>query len=116
MFNGMDLNQILDKAKELQKNMQKERERAADETVEAQVGGGMVKVVMNGKLEVLKLEIDQEVLKSEDKDTLEDLLRAGVNEAIRQAKELTAGGMNEMFSGMQMPDLSKFDFSQFLKK
>lgn len=116
MFNGMDLNQILDKAKELQKNMQQQREKAAEEVVEAQVGGGMIKVVMNGKLEVLKLEIDKEVIQADDKDTLEDLIRAGVNEAIRQAKELTAGGLNEMFNGMQMPDMSKFDFSQFLKK
>ena len=116
MFKGMDMNQILEKAKELQKNMQDQRDTAGDETVEAQVGGGMIKLVMNGKMELQKITIDPEVINKNEVDTLEDLIRAGVNEVIRQAKEISASSLQDMFSGMEMPDLSNFDFSQFTKK
>jgi len=110
MFKGMDMNQLLEKAKAMQKQMQEQQEQGSEKTVEVQVGGGMVQVAMNGKLEVLKIDIDKEVIDKEDKDTLEDLIRAGVNEAIRQAKELSGGGMADMFKNMQMPDLSDLKF------
>lgn len=110
MFNGMDMGQLLEKAKAMQEEMKNKQDEASDKTVEVQVGGGMVKVAMNGKLEVLKVEIDKEVIDRENKDTLEDLIRAGMNEAIRQAQELSGGGMADMLKNLQMPDLSGFKF------
>ena len=115
MFKGMDMSQIMAKAKEMQKNLEEQKDKAATETVEASVGGGMVKVTMNGKMEMTKLELDPEIVDKEDIATLEDLIRAGVNEAVRQAKELSGPGMGDMLNGMGMPDLSNFDFSKFGK-
>lgn len=116
MFKGMDMNQILEKAKEMQKSMQDQKEKASSETVEASVGGGMVKATMNGKMELVKLELDPEVVDKEDISTLEDLIRAAVNEAVRQAGELSGPSMGDMLGGMGMPDLSNFDLSNFGKK
>lgn len=115
MFNGMDMNQIMAKAKEMQKNMQDQKDKAANETVEASVGGGMVKVTMNGQMEMTKLELDPEIVDKTEIGTLEDLIRAGVNEATRQAKELAGPSMGDMLGGMGMPDLANFDFSKFGK-
>ncbi len=116
MFKGMDMNQILEKAKEMQKNMQDQKDKSANETVEATVGGGMVKATMNGKMELVKLELDPEVVDKDEIDTLEDLIRAAVNEAVRQASELSGPSMTDVLGGMGMPDLSNFDFSKFGKK
>ncbi len=107
----MDLNQMMEKAKELQKNMQAQKEKAAQETVEAQVGGGMIKIAMNGNLELLKVEIDPEVIEKEEKETLEDLVRAAVNEGIKKAQAISGGnGLNDLFAGMNLPDLANFKF------
>jgi len=118
MFQGMDLNDLLSKAQELQKNLQKGQEDVSQKTAEASVGGGMVKTVMNGNLELVSLEIDPEVIKVEDKETLEDLVRAAVNENIKKAKELGGGGsnLNDMFSNFDLSKLAGLGFPPGGKK
>ena len=59
-------------------------------TVEAQAGGGMVKVVVNGKFEIVSLKIEKDVVNPEDIDMLQDLVSAAVNEGIRKAQEMAA--------------------------
>jgi len=117
MFKGMDLNDLLGKAQELQKNLQQGQTEAAQKTVEASVGGGMVKTVMNGNLELISLEIDPEVIQADDKETLEDLVRAAVNENIKKAKDLGGGGnLNDMFSNFDLSKLAGMGFPPGEKK
>ena len=115
MFNGMDLGDLLNKAKELQTNYQNEQSDVAEKTVEVQVGGGMVKVEMSGDLTVKKLTLDPEIIDKEDIETLEDLVAAAMNEAIRKAKELSGGGIGDMMKNFKMPDLGNIDLDQFKK-
>jgi len=116
MFQGMDLNSLLSKAQELQKNLQKGNEEAAKQTVEVSVGGGMVKTVMNGNLELVALEIDPEVIDKEEKETLEDLIRAAVNENIKKAKALGGSDLSDMMGNFDLSKLASMGFPTGDKK
>ncbi|MDT8446065.1 MAG: YbaB/EbfC family nucleoid-associated protein [bacterium] len=112
MFNGMDLNDLMAKAQELQKSLQEKKSAASNETVTASVGGGMVKTEMNGNLELLKVEIDPEVMDKNDKATLEDLIRAAVNENIKQVKDKGLGGpdLGDMLGNFDLSKLAGMGF------
>ncbi|MCP4755229.1 MAG: YbaB/EbfC family nucleoid-associated protein [Proteobacteria bacterium] len=105
MGNG-DMKDILEKAKEMQKNLARKKEEAANKTVEVSVGGGMVQVVMNGNMETLSVKIDPEIVDKDDVETLEDLIRAASNEAARQAKELFSTGLSDLMTDMKIPNLN----------
>jgi DNA-binding YbaB/EbfC family protein len=104
MIKDMDFKDMLEKAKDIQQSLLEKKEKAGKEKVDIAVGGGMVQVKMNGNLELLSLQIDDEIVDKNDKETLEDLIRAGVNEAIRQAKKLGSGGINDIISNFNMQD------------
>ena len=82
--------------------MQKMQAEAAKAEVTGESGAGMVKVVMNGRHDVRKVTIDPGVL-SEDKEFLEDLLAAAVNDAVRKVEEAQRQQMEKLTGGMQMP-------------
>lgn len=92
-------------AQAMQEKMGKIQEEAATKTVEASAGGGMVTVQANGAMQITKLTIDQEVLKSGDYDMLQDLIVAATNEALRKAKELMAEEMKSLTGGMGIPGM-----------
>ena len=96
----MGLGNMLEQVQKMQKEMAKLQEEAAKKTVEVTSGGGMVKVVANGKNEILSLTIEPEVIKSEDKQMLEDLVKAGVNEAISASQKMVAEEMNKITAGL----------------
>lgn len=106
MMDGLDMKSLMEKAKEMQKTLAKKKEEAATKTVEVSVGGGMVTIIMNGNLETLSIKIDPEIVDKNDVDTLEDLVRAASNEAVRQAKQLVSSGLSDMMADMNLPDLS----------
>ncbi|MDH5559800.1 MAG: YbaB/EbfC family nucleoid-associated protein [Deltaproteobacteria bacterium] len=108
MFKGLDMNELLGKAKEVQESFEQKKREAAQKKIEVAVGGGMVKITMNGNLEVLELSIDPEVVDKEDVATLEDLVRSAVNESVRQAKELSSTGFSDIMSGINLPDFKEF--------
>lgn len=108
MINGLDMNQLLEKAKDLQKSLAQKKEEAASKTVDVSVGGGMVSMKMNGNLELLSIKIDPEIVDKDDVDTMEDLIRAGLNEALRQAKELGSSGLSDIMGDFNIPDLGNF--------
>ncbi|WIO73044.1 YbaB/EbfC family nucleoid-associated protein [Porticoccaceae bacterium LTM1] len=103
------LNDLMKQAQQMQERMQKMQEEAANAEVEGQSGAGMVKVVMTGRHDVRKVEIDPSLL-SEDKDILEDLLAAAVNDAVRKVESATQERMGELTAGMQMPPGFKMPF------
>lgn len=81
-------------------NMQKELEA---KTIEAQAGGGMVRVVVNGKFEIVSLKIEKEVVNPEDIEMLQDLIAAAVNEGIRKAQEMASSEMAKITGGLNIP-------------
>jgi hypothetical protein len=85
---GMDFGNIQKQFRDMQKKMQEVENDLKERVVEATAGGGMVKVLVNGVEELVKIEIDPEVLKGDDKSMLEDLVLAAVNEGIKKAKAL----------------------------
>jgi DNA-binding YbaB/EbfC family protein len=89
---------LLQQAQKMQEEMMAAQEKLKDERVEASAGGGMVKVVMSGDLELKSLAIDPDAVDPEDVEMLQDMVLAAVNEALRQAVELqgSATGMGGM--------------------
>ncbi|MDD5344578.1 MAG: YbaB/EbfC family nucleoid-associated protein [Smithella sp.] len=100
-----NFNTIMKQAKKMQErmaNMQKELEM---KTIEAQAGGGMVRVVVNGKYEVVSMKIEKEVVNPEDIEMLQDLIAAAVNEGIRKAQEMASSEMAKITGGLNIPGL-----------
>jgi nucleoid-associated protein EbfC len=94
----------------LMKNLPKIREEMdklqgaiARISAEGDAGAGMVKVKVNGHMEVLRCEITDELLKLNDREMLEDLVRAAVNQAIKKAKQTVAEETSKMASGLGLP-------------
>lgn len=91
------LAQLMKQAQQMQDRLQRE---LAETVVEASVGGGMVKVKMNGHKLLEKVEIDREVIDPEDPAILEDLIKAAVNEAARRVDETMQGKMGSMAASL----------------
>jgi DNA-binding YbaB/EbfC family protein len=93
-----NLGALLQQAQKMQEEMMAAQEKLKDERVEASAGGGMVKVVLSGDLELKSLEIDPDAVDPEDVEMLQDMVLAAVNEGLRQAMELQgkATGMGGM--------------------
>ncbi len=100
------LGNIVKQAQELQERLGQIQEQAAAKTVEASAGGGMVTAVVSGRLELIELRIDPEVATSGDREMLQDLIIAAVNQAIRTAQEMMAEEMKKVTGGMKIPGLS----------
>ena len=84
----------------MQSEIARIQEELADKTVEASSGGGMVTVVANGKQEVVSIKIEPEIIKGDDQEMLQDLIVAGVNEALRKSKEMMEEELKKVTGGM----------------
>ena len=100
-----NMGNILKQAQAMQERLGKIQEEAANKVVEASAGGGMVTVSVSGAMQVTKVVIDPEVMKSEDREMLQDLLVAATNEALRKSKEMMAEEMKSVTGGMGIPGL-----------
>ena len=89
----------------MQEKMQKAQEEMKDKTVEATVGGGIVKVVFNGAQEMLSIEIQKDAVDPDDIDTLQDLVLSAVNAGLSKAKELAQDEMGAITGGMNIPGM-----------
>lgn len=97
------LGNLMKQAQQMQANMEKAQQELAQMEVVGQAGGGMVKVTMTGKHDVKRIEIE-DTLYEDDKDMLEDLIAAAVNDANRQVEKTTQERMSGMMPpGMKMP-------------
>ncbi len=101
----MDLNAIMQQAKEMQAKMAKIQEDLANKTITGSAGGGMVTVTATGKGDIVNISIEDELLSVEDKQMLLDLITAATNDAIRKARELGKQEMAGLTGGMQIPGL-----------
>ncbi len=110
-FNMADM---FGKIQEMQSKMQEAQTKLGEIEVEAEAGGGMVKVKANGNRQLLSITFDKDVIDPDDKEMLEDLVVAGVNKALEKADEAAKSQMQDAYKGMipggGLPgmDLSKF--------
>ena len=86
--------------------MEEVKEELGNKRVEASSGGGMVQVVLNGKMELVSLKIEPEIINPEEPEMLETLVQAAVNEGVRQAQEMVKEKMSEMAGGIDIPGLT----------
>ena len=100
-----DMGNMMKQAQKLQSKMLKLQEEMAEKTVEASSGGGMVKVVANGRHQLLSIQIDKEVVDPEDLEMLQDLILAAVNDALLKSQEMVTGEMSKLTGGMNIPGL-----------
>ncbi|WP_416885871.1 YbaB/EbfC family nucleoid-associated protein [Marinospirillum sp.] len=110
MFKGLgDMGKMMKQAQEMQEKMQKMQEEAANATATGEAGAGLVKVTMTGRHDVRKVEIDPSLM-SEEKEMLEDLLAAAVNDAVRRVEQLSKDKMAELTAGLPLPPGFKMPF------
>lgn len=91
---------MLRQAQEMQKKMAQIQAELGSKVIEASAGGGMVRVVANGKQEILSISIDPEVVSRDDVEMLQDLVLAAVNEAVKKSQELVTGEMGKVAGGL----------------
>jgi DNA-binding YbaB/EbfC family protein len=97
---------MLKQAQQLQAKMLKMQEELAERTVETTAGGGMVKVVANGKQQIVSIRIEKEVVDPDDVEMLQDLVLAAVNDALSKAQEMVSAEMSKITGGMSIPGLT----------
>ena len=97
---------MMRQARELQKNMMKMQEELENATVEASVGGGVVRVVVSGKMRVESLTIQPEVVSPDDVEMLQELVQAAVNEGIEEAQQMVSSRMSSITGGLNIPGLT----------
>ena len=103
------LGNIMKQAQRVQEELQKAQQKLADEEVNGESGGGMVRVVMNGKHEVRRVEIDPSLME-DDKEMLEDLLAAAVNDAVHRVADKMQESMSGLTAGLPLPPGMKLPF------
>lgn len=103
------LGNLMKQAQQMQENLQKAQEEIANMEVTGSAGGGMVTVVMTGRHDIKRVNIDS-ALMQEDKEMLEDLLAAAVNDAVRSIENNTKEKMSGVTGGMQLPPGMKLPF------
>ena len=96
---------MMKQAQKLQKKMMKLQEELGERTVEAAAGGGMVKVLANGKQQVVSIEIEKEVVDPDDVEMLQDLVRAAVNDALTKSQDMVSQEMGKLTGGLNIPGM-----------
>lgn len=96
---------MLRQAQKMQEEMTKLQEEMEEKTIEASSGGGAVTVTVSGKKEIVSVKISPEAVDPEDVETLEDLILAATNEALRQAEEMMTNAMGKITGGMNIPGI-----------
>jgi len=96
---------MMKQAQKLQSKMLKMQEELAEKTVESSSGGGMVKVVANGKQQIVSIQIEEEVIDPEEVEMLQDLVLAAVNDALSKSQEMVSTEMSKLTGGLNIPGL-----------
>ena len=107
MAKGLEgMGNLFKQAQEIQARLAQVQEDLARKSVEATSGGGMVQVSVNGNLVFSSIKIDPAVVNSQEKDMLEDLILAAVNEGLRRAREMVSEEMSKVTGGFKIPGLT----------
>src|SRR2546430_3698471 len=97
---------LLKQAQEMQARIAKVQEELGQKTVEGSAGGGMVQVTVNGQLNINAVKIDPTVINAEEKEMLEDLILAAVNDGMRKARDLASAEMSKITGGFKIPGMT----------
>jgi len=103
------LGNLMKQAQKMQEQMQRAQEELANMEVTGQAGGGMVKVVMTGRHDLKRVSIDDSLMQ-DDKEMLEDLVAAAVNDAVRQLEKVSQEKMGGLTAGLNLPGGMKLPF------
>lgn len=109
MFSKGGMGDLMKKAQEMQENMKKAQAEIAKTEVVGESGAGLVKITLLGNHNVRKVEIDPSLLEDE-KELLEDLIAAAMNDAVRRVEEVNKDGMSGLTGGMDLPPGFKMPF------
>ncbi len=101
----LDMKKYKKLSKDLQSGMEGMQEELAQVEVEGVAGGGVLRIVVNGNQEILKVEIKPEAVDPDDVEMLADLFRAAANQALEKSKEIQQDRINSLTGGMNLPNL-----------
>lgn len=102
---NMNMQQMMKQARKMQEQMAAMQENLSQTTVDASAGGGMVKVTVNGDMQIVSLKLDPEAIDPEDVEMLEDMITAAVNEAIRGIADVANKQMGSITGGLNIPGM-----------
>ena len=105
MNQKQNMNSVLKQAQKMQEEMERIQQETEEENIEATSGGGAVKVVVNGKKELVEIKLDPDAVDPDDVETLEDLIMAAVNEAVKKAEDMMEEKMGAITGGLNIPGL-----------
>jgi DNA-binding YbaB/EbfC family protein len=101
----MDMNNLMKQAQQIQAKLAMLQNELADREVEASAGGGMVKVKVNGKQQVLSITINKECVDPNDVATLEELVLTAVSQGLEQSRDMVQQAMSKVTGGMKLPGM-----------
>ncbi|MBN2474464.1 MAG: YbaB/EbfC family nucleoid-associated protein [Pirellulales bacterium] len=108
MFKGLsNLSSLLKQAQQIGGQMQNLGEQLKDRRATGTAGGGMVEIEVNGLLEVLRCRIDQQLVTQGDREMIEDLVAAAMNQAVAKGKQLHTDAMKDLTGGLELPGLQE---------
>jgi len=96
---------LLKQAQEMQSRIAKIQEELGQKAVDGSAGGGMVRVTVNGQFNLTAVKIEPTVINSEEKEMLEDLILAAVNDGMRKARDMVSTEMSKITGGFKIPGL-----------
>ena len=105
-----NIGNLMKQAQQLQEKMQRAQSEIAALEVTGEAGGGMAKVVMNGRHEVKRVSLDDSIVSTQEKDMLEDLIAAAANDAVQKLERVSQERMSGLMSGMNLPPGVKLPF------
>lgn len=100
-----NMGNMMKQVQQMQKNMEVKQAEIEEKEFEATAGGGAIKVVANGKKEVIAIELKKEIVDPDDIEMLQDLIIVAVNDAIQSAEKAMSDAMGSMTNGMKMPGI-----------
>jgi len=103
---GFDMRKMMKEAQKMQANLARAQEELREMTVEGSAGGGAVRIVVTGDVEIRSVQIEDGVIDPEDREGLEDLILAAVNDGVRKAKDMANQRMAKLTGGVLPPGLA----------
>ena len=103
-----NMNNLMKQAQRMQRQMEESQKELETKEFTATAGGGAVEVAVTGKKEVVRVTLDKEAIDPEDKEMLEDLIMAAVNEAMKKAEDASAESMSKMTGGLGLGGVFPF--------
>lgn len=103
MAKGM--NQLMKQAQQMQQKMATLQKELETRELDTSSGGGMVKIKINGKQEIIDIKIDKECVNPNDIEMLEELVKTGINQAVKESQDMVSNAMSKVTGGMNIPGL-----------